>query len=207
MRLYLGRLAMVLFTCTFLISCANSKLSRTWTDPKYSGSQYGNLLVIGATEDDSIRRTFEKKFVEKLEAAGIKAVESSSVMSKDQKIDKETILAVVAKTGVDGVLLTYLVAVREKDVASPSVDYTPVDDYRGGTTPDLSSLPGYGSSGTQYYSTRVKVRLETNLYDAETEQKVWSAQSTTLNPKSDTALIDSVIEVFTKDLKKNKLIP
>ena len=207
MRLYPQRLAIALFTSTFLISCASSKLSRSWTNPQYRGSQYDNLLVIGAAEDDNIRRTFEKKFVETLEAAGIKAVESSSVMAKDQKIDKEDILAVVKKTGVDGVLLTYLVAVKEKDVTSPSVNYSPANDYRGGTIPDLSSLPGYGSSGTQYYSTRVKVRLETNLYDAKTEQKVWSAQSTTLNPKSDTALIDSVIEVFTKDLKKNKLIP
>ena len=49
--------------------------------------------------------------------------------------------------------------------------------------------------------------METNLYDAKTEQKVWSARSTSLNPKSDTALIDSVIELITKDLKKNKLIP
>ena len=207
MRLSGGRLAIVLFTGIFLFSCAGTKLSRTWIDPKYSGSQYDNLLVIGAAEDDNIRRTFEKKFVEKLEAAGIRAVESSSVMSKDQKIDKESILAVVEKTGVDGVLLTYLVAVKEKDVASPSVDYSPANDYGGGTVPNLSSLPGYGSSGTQYYSTRVRVRLETNLYDAKTEQKVWSAQSTTLNSKSDTALIDPVIELITKDLKKNKLIP
>jgi hypothetical protein len=207
MGLHLKRLVIVLFTCACLISCASSKLSRSWTDPQYRGSQYDNLLIIGATEDDNIRRTFEKQFAEKLEAAGIKAVESSSVMSKDQKIDKESILAVVARTGVDGVLLTYLVAVKEKDAASPSVNYTPTDDYRGGTTPDLSSLPGYGSPGAQYSATRVKVRLETNLYDAKTEQKVWSARSITLNPKSDTALIDSVIEVFTKDLKKNKLIP
>ena len=207
MRLYLARLAIVLLTCIFLISCAESKLSRSWTDPKYRGSQYVNLLVIGVAEDENTRRSFEKKFAEKLEAAGIRAVESSSVMSKDQKIDKETILAVVEKTGVDGVLLTYLVAVKEKDVASPSVDYSPANDYGGGTVPNLSSLPGYGSSGTQYYSTRVRVRLETNLYDAKTEQKVWSAQSTTLNSKSDTALIDPVIELITKDLKKNKLIP
>jgi len=163
-------------------------------------------LVIGAAEDERLRRSFEKKFVEELEAAGIKAVESSSVMSKDQKIDKETILAAVEKTGADGVLLTYLVAVKEKEVSTPSVTYSPVDDYHGGSIPDLSSGPGYRSE-TQYYSTRVKVHLETNLYDAKTEQKVWSARSRTLNPKSDTALIDSVIEVLAKDLKKNKLIP
>jgi len=206
MQVHLGRLAMVVFVCLFLISCTKTKLTHTWIDTKYRGSQFSNLLVIGAAEDENIRRSFEKKLVENLEAAGIEAVASSSVMSKDQKIDKETALAVAEKTGVDGVLLTYLVAVKEKEVTSPSVTYTPVDDYRGGSIPDLS--PAYNDrSETQYYSTRVKVRLETNLYDAKTEQKVWSARSRTLNPKSDSALMDSVIDSLVKDLKKNKLLP
>lgn len=206
MQVYLGRLATVLFPCLLMISCTNSKLSRTWTDPKYRGSQYSNLLVIGAAEEESTRRFFEKKFVEKLEAAGSKAVESSSVMSKDQKIDKETILSVVAKTRVDGVLLTYLLALKEKEVANPGPTYTRVDDYHGGSGPDLSTAYQYRSE-PRYYTTRVKVRLETNLYDARTEQKVWSARSTTLNPKSDNALMDSVIDALVKDLEKNQLLP
>ena len=206
MKLYLGWSAMALITCLFLVSCASSKVTSTWTDPKYRGSQYSNLLVIGAAEKENIRRSFEKKFVEKLEAAGIKAVESSSVMSKDEKIDKETILPVVEKTGADGVLLTHLVSVKDKEVPSPSGTYQSGANYPYGLTPEIFSATGSGSD-SQYYSTRVKVRLETNLYDVKTEQKVWSARSTTLNPKSDTALIDSVIEVLVKDLKKNRLIP
>ncbi len=206
MQLYLNRLAIAAFTCLFLISCSTTKLTSTWTDPKYRGSQYSHLLVIGVAEQEDIRRSFEEKFVERLEAGGIKAVESSSVMSKDQKIDKETILAVVEKTGVDGVLLTYLLAVKEKEVTSPGPTYSRADDYHGGTIPDLSSAYDY-RSGPQYYTTRVKVRLETNLYDAKTEQKVWSARSRTLNPKSQTALMDSVIDSLVKDLKKNKLLP
>ena len=206
MQLYLGRSAVALITCLFLVSCASSKVTSTWTDPKYRGSQYSNLLVIGAAEKENIRRSFEKKFVEKLEAAGVKAVGSSSVMSKDEKIDKETILAVVEKTGADGVLLTHLVSVKDKEVPSPSGTYQSGANYPYGLTPEIFSATGSGSD-SQYYSTRVKVRLETNLYDVKTEQKVWSARSTTLNPKSDTALIDSVIEVLVKDLKKNRLIP
>lgn len=206
MQLYLGRFASAILTCLILISCASTKLTRTWTDPKYRGSQYSDLLVIGVAEQEDIRRSFEKKFAEKLEKVGIKAVESSTVMSKDQKIEKEAVLAVVERTGVDGVLLTYLVAVKEKEVASPSATYAPVDDYHGGSAQDMFSAYEKGPA-TQYYSTRVKVRLETNLYDAKTEQKVWSARSRTLNPKSDTALMDSVIDALVKDLKKNKLLP
>lgn len=206
MQLYLGRFASAVLTCLILISCTSTKLTRTWTDPKYRGSQYSDLLVIGVAEQEDIRRSFERKFAEKLEKVGIKAVESSAVMSKDQKIEKEAVLAVVERTGVDGVLLTYLVAVKEKEVASPSATYAPVDDYHGGSAQDMFSAYEKGSA-TQYYSTRVKVRLETNLYDAKTEQKVWSARSRTLNPKSDTALMDSVIDALVKDLKKNKLLP
>ena len=206
MQLYLGRFASAVLTCLILISCTSTKLSRTWTDPKYRGSQYSDLLVIGVAEQEDIRRSFERKFAEKLEKVGIKAVESLAVMSKDQKIEKEAVLAVVERTGVDGVLLTYLVAVKEKEVASPSATYAPVDDYHGGSAQDMFSAYEKGSA-SQYYSTRIKVRLETNLYDAKTERKVWSARSRTLNPKSDTALMDSVIDALVKDLKKNKLLP
>jgi len=188
------------------ISCTTTKITHTWADKSYRGMPFSHILVIGVAEKDETRRSFEEKFVTKLEATGVKGVESSNVMPADEKIDKETILAVVRKTGVDGVLLTYLVAVKEKEVASPSVTYSPADDYHGGSIPDLSSAYDYRSD-TQYYTTRVKVRLETNLYDAKTEKKVWSARSRTLNPKSDTALMDSVIDALVKDLKKNKLLP
>jgi hypothetical protein len=163
-------------------------------------------LVIGVAEKNEIRSSFEERFVAKLKAIGVKGVESSAVMAADEKIDKETILAAVEKTGVDGVLLTYVVAVKEKEVASPGPTYSRVDDYHGGSIPDLSSAHDYKSEA-QYYTTRVKLRLETHLYDAKTEQKVWSARSRTLNPKSDTALMDSVIDALVKDLKKNKLLP
>ena len=186
------------------ISCTTTKITHTWADKSYRGTPFSHILVIGVAEKDETRRSFEEKFVTKLEATGVKGVESLDVMPADEKIDKETILAVVKKTGVDGVLLTYLLAVKEKEVASPgpTPTYSRADDYHGGSIPDLFSASGY-RSGPQYYPTRVKVRLETNLYDAKTEQKVWSARSRTLNPKSDTALIDSVIEVIVKDLKKN----
>lgn len=206
MRILMRGFALTLLTCLVLISCTTTKITHTWADKSYRGWPFSHILVIGVAEKNEIRSSFEEKFVAKLEAAGVKGVESSAVMAAGEKIDKETISAVVEKTGVDGVLLTYLVAIKEKEVASPGATYSRVDDYHGGSIPDLSSARDYRSE-TQYYTTRVKLRLETNLYDAKTEQKVWSARSRTLNPKSDTALMDAVIDALVKDLKKNKLLP
>jgi hypothetical protein len=206
MKLFLRGFVLALLTSLSINSCTTTKITHTWAEKSYRGWPFSHILVIGVAEKNEIRRSFEEKFVAKLEATGVKGVESYAVMAPDEKIDKETILAVVKKTGVDGVLLTYLVAVKEKELASPGPTYSRADDYHGGSIPDLSSAYEY-RSGSQLYTTQVKVRLETNLYDAETEQKVWSARSRTLNPKSDTALMNSVIDALVKDLKKNKLLP
>ena len=206
MKLFLRGFVLALLTSLLIISCTTTKITHTWAEKSYRGWPFSHILVIGVAEKNEIRRSFEEKFVAKLEATGVEGVASCAVMAPDEKIDKETILAVVKKTGVDGVLLTYLVAVKEKELSSPGPTYSRADDYHGGSIPDLSSAYEY-RSGSQLYTTQVKVRLETNLYDAQTEQKVWSARSRTLNPKSDTALMNSVIDALVKDLKNNKLIP
>jgi len=206
MKLFLRGFVLALLTSLLIISCTTTKITHTWAEKSYRGWPFSHILVIGVAEKNETRRSFEEKFVAKLKATGVEGVASYAVMAPDEKIDKETILAVVKKTGVDGVLLTYLVAVKEKELSSPGPTYSRADDYHGGSIPDLSSAYEY-RSGSQLYTTQVKVRLETNLYDAQTEQKVWSARSRTLNPKSDTALMNSVIDALVKDLKKNKLIP
>ena len=206
MKLFLRGFVLALLTSLSIISCTTTKITHTWAEKSYRGWPFSHILVIGVAEKNEVRRSFEEKFVTKLKATGVKGVESYAVMAPDEKINKETILALVEKTGVDGVLLTYLVAVKEKEVASPGPTYAPVDDYHGGSTQDMFSAYEYRSEA-KLYTTQVKVRLETNLFDAKTEQKVWSARSRTLNPKSDTALMDSVIDALVKDLKKNKLLP
>jgi len=206
MKLFLRGFVLALLTSLLIISCTTTKITHTWAEKSYRGWPFSHILVIGVAEKNETRRSFEEKFVAKLKATGVEGVASYAVMAPDEKIDKETILAVVKKTGVDGVLLTYLVAVKEKELSSPGPTYSRADDYHGGSIPDLSSAYEY-RSGSQLYTTQVKVRLETNLYDAQTEQKVWSARSRTLNPKSDTVLMNSVIDALVKDLKKNKLIP
>ena len=57
-----------------------------------------------------------------------------------------------------------------------------------------------------YYTKHKRVKLETNLYDAKTEQLVWSMQSETMNPNSDKDLIDAKIKAVIKRLKEQKLI-
>jgi hypothetical protein len=187
--------------------CTPTKITNTWKDDGYRGAPFSDLFVIGVAKEENTRRAFENKFVEKLQAAGVQAVASSSVMPSDQKIEKEAILAAIEKLEIDAVLITRLVSLTEEEIRSPSTsEYGRRDDYHGRYYGDYSTAYGY-TRQPAHYTTSVRVGLETKLYDVGTEKLVWAAASKTANPKSKIKLFDSVIEALVRDLKKNKLLP
>ena len=199
--------AFALFASFLFSSCATTKITETWKDDGYRGAPFSDLFVIGVAKEEKTRRSFENKFVEKLKAAGIQAVASSSVMESDQKIEKAAILAAIEKLDIDAVLVTRLVSLKEEEIRSPATgEYGGPGDYHGRYYGDYGTAYGYSRQPTQY-TTSVRVGLETKLYDAGTEKLIWAATSKTANPKSNIKLFEAVIEALVRDLKKNKLLP
>ena len=206
MRSSIRFIAIVAFTFLLLSFCSTTQTTNTWVDQSYRGSPVSDVLVIAVSKDGNLRRSFENKFVQKLKATGVRAVPSAAEMPLDQKMEKEAVLAIVKKLGVDSVLVTHLVSVKEKDVSTPAAEYRPADDYHRGQAEFYQDVYDY-SRQPQYYPTRVKVRLESKLYDVKTEKPIWSAQSKTLDPQSTMELFDAAIEAFVRNLKENKLLP
>ena len=196
-----------LFVSLLFFSCSTTKITETWKDPRYRGAPFSDLFVIGVAKEENTRRSFENKFAEKLRAAGVQAVASSSVMKSDQKIEKATILAAIEKLDIDAVLVTRLISLKEEEIRSPPAgDYGDPDDYHGRYYSDYNRAYDDAHQPAQY-TTSVRVGLETKLYDVKTEKLIWAATSKTANPKSKIKLFDAVIEALVKDLKKNKLLP
>ena len=196
-----------IFASLLFFSCATTKITETWKDHRYRGTPFSDLFVIGVAKEENTRRSFENKFVEKLQAAGVQAVASSSVMESDQKIEKATILAAIEKLDIDAVLVTRLISLKEREIRSPSTsEQGRPDDYQGRYYSDYSTAYGYAHQPAQY-TTSVRVGLETKLYDVKTEKLIWAASSKTANPKSKMKLFDAVVEALVRDLKNNKLLP
>ena len=192
-----------------LFSCSTTQTTDTWVDPSYRGSPVSSVFVIAVTKDGNLRRSFENKFVQQLKATGVRAFPSASEMKLDQKIEKEAVLAIVEKLGADSVLVTHLVSMKEKEVSTPSATSTRAtpDDYHGGTYYEAVAQAYDTSAGAQYNPTRVKVRLESKLYEVKTEKPIWSSQSKTIDPQSTMQLFDSAIAAFIRNLKQNRLLP
>jgi hypothetical protein len=202
-------IAIAVFAFLLLLSCSTTQTTNTWVSPSYRGSPVSNVFVIAVTKNKDLRRSFENKFVQQLKATGVRAFPSSSEMKLDQKIEKEAVLAIVEKLGADSVLVTHLVSMEEKETRTPSATSTQdrPDDYHGGTYYESVAQAYDTSAGAQYNPTRVKVRLESKLYEVKTEKPIWSSQSKTIDPQSTMELFDSAIAAFIRNLQQNKLLP
>jgi hypothetical protein len=192
----------LLLVTAVLISCTTAKPTMEWKDPNYAGGPFENTLIVGIANQKTVRRNFENTFVDRLGEDNIKATASFAVIPSEVRPTEESIRAVINDIKFDSVLVTHLVGVEEKEVYRPPT-YR-MDPYRG-----FYSYYGYVGGYIYepgYYTRHEQVKLETNLYDTQTEQLVWSMQSETMNPNSDKALIDAKIKTVIKHLKSQGLI-
>jgi len=194
--------ACVVLSGVLIIACGGTKLNTTKVDEARLGKPVSDILVIAITYEKELRHSFEDKFVAQFKTAGIEAVSSADVIpiSEKQQLEKDAILKAVNKFENDAVIIIHMVGVEEKEIItrSPSSGRGYYGHY----------LWAYGNTHQPgYSSTRITVRLATNLYDVKTEKLIWSGKSETLRPDSVNQIIDDVIKVVIQDLQKNKLLP
>jgi hypothetical protein len=165
-----------------LASCASTQLVNEWQAPEYQGVGFHKILVIGISEEEGNRRTFEDVLARKLIEHGVEAMPGYRFLPKtDQAADEQTLLAAVRDSGADAVLMTRLVRVKDE------IRYTP--GYSSGYV-DSFGRPGYygyyRSAWSYYQPPRVDryqvAVLETNLWDAKSQSLAWSGTTETFDP-------------------------
>jgi len=185
-------------------ACSKTSITDTWKDPAYTDGPMTSVLVIAVARDRIARRNYEESFVMTLERNHVKAYSSYSE-SADDPVTREDIINMVKKLDVKYVLITTLIGVDKEEKYHPPQTYvTPRMGlgyygyyYRAY---DVVHEPGY-------YTTNVKVSLETTVYQAETGKPIWMAQSQTMNPDSAGEVVKSVIPKLVKAMKADGLLP
>jgi hypothetical protein len=195
-----------LLVASILVACGTTtEIPNAWHNPAHEGSPYQKVFVIGVGENDTNRRLFEDQFAAALSGKGGIALPSYGELPHSERLTEAQIRGAIRGGGFDGVVVTRLLGVEEKTEYVPPRTYTVPRHYGGyygyyGSSWDVVHEPGY-------YQTHTIVRLETNLYDVESGELVWSGQSETFNPSSLTDIIDSVTKAVAKRLRKDSLIP
>lgn len=204
LRLYL--LFLYLTVAILLSSCASTSLTNAWHDQSYSGTNsLDDVLVIAVTEEETSRRLYEDGFVAKLAESGVRGVPSYSLQISDIEPTKQAVQTAVAMANARFVLITRHLTTDKKQHYSPPqplyVDpyYSRVHRYYPMAYREVRYSPGYTYTVTM-------VSIESNLYDAQTEKLIWSAQSKSVDPKMSKSYFDGLVNVFAKDLQDKKLL-
>jgi len=187
-----------------LCGCATSELTNTWKDPQYRGGPVKRIMVVGISNQTSVRRTFEDTFAEILKANGVAAVASHTLIAEDGQIAEERLRAAVDQAGADSVLITRMVE-RQTDTAVTAPP-PPIGAYR------RVGYSGYYSGAWIGHYEPVTVQefhyvvLETTLFVTEHPEPVWSGTTRTQESKDIRAATEGFAKPVIAAMKKEGLI-
>lgn len=177
-----GLLMALIFT-----SCSPTmKITGNWMNKDYMGKgKYQKVFLMTISSNPGAVQSVENALAKAAIAEGITPIKSYEVFGPNypkQNTTQEEIIAKIKATGCDAVFTSSLVDVKSETRYVPgTTSYAPSYGYYGyGGYYGMSSYyyePGYYTEDRTYY-------IESNLYDAETQEIVWSVQSEAYNPSN-----------------------
>lgn len=203
---------LVLVLLFALASCSPStKMLGSWTGPNTPTEGYNSIFVTAITDNLVARQTIENDIDALLDNKGIVAISSFDIIPPGFKATpekKEQVVSQIRAGGSDAILtIALLDQTSETRYVPGTTMYSPMS-YGG----YYGRFYGYYSYYNPvmydpgYYATDKKYYIEMNLYDVETEQLVWSAQSETTNPSSIETFSSSFSSLIVNQLIKDGII-
>jgi hypothetical protein len=200
------------FCALAVLPVANAKAVKllvSWKNPDYSGHKPRRILVIGMSENPEIRADFEDDLSSAIASDGLEAVPGNSVLFRPHsaEMDPDYLKGQIRDFKIDAVLVSRLVKVDKKTTYIPGHSYAVPYAY-------YHSFYGYyGTVYRQVYTPDylredTTVRVETNFYAANASdgELIWTGTSDSFNPKSAQKVIDGVVKLIVKELKKQEIL-
>lgn len=193
-------------------ACAPStKITGSWKAPESKEGGYKNIFVTALTDRLVARQTIENDLDELFQKDGIQASSSFEIIPPGFKAspeNKDKTVKAIQDAGHDAILTVALLDQTSETRYVPGTTmYSPMGygGYYGGFYGYYSYYnpvmydPGYYTTDKNYY-------IEMNLYDAQTEALVWSAQSETTNPSSIESFSKTFAESVGYQMQKDGII-
>jgi hypothetical protein len=195
----------------FFTSCGpGTRMTATWKNPEYSRTEKPKKLFIAVlTQKLEVRQMMENQLGDAAMARGLKILKSyerfppSTVLN--QNISNADAIKSIQEAGCDAILLVTMLDKQEKTryvegstYVYPGTTYGWYNTYDAyyGHYQEVVTTPGYYTTDTEYY-------LETSLFDAKTNQLVWTGQSVTYSPPSVNKFVSEFKMVLLNQLKKD----
>jgi hypothetical protein len=206
-RLTLRR-ALQLAGALALCACAatGERIVKVYEDRAALNAPYSRILVVGAHAQAGTRRTFEDHVVRALAALGTEARSSLAVMGEAQAIDRDAVVAAVRASGADAVLVTRVVDIETQSEVEQGQPQAEVRRRSDVPMADFFRYEYAESPDAMTVTTVRTVILETDVYDAASEKKVWAVESTSFDKQTAYGVIEEVAQTISAELASDGLI-
>jgi hypothetical protein len=185
-----------------LSACAPAtRLTATWKDPSVPPPmKFNRILIVAQMSDQAVRRSIETRLAQRLSNAQPSYTVLSDAEAKSDDHGKEKI----SKAGYDGAVVIRFARVDKQATYVPGTSWWGPAPY--GT---WSGYYGYGwgmAYSPGYVQRDTVVSLESNVYSIVQDKLLWASRSETINPESAQHLVDSVLDVTVKEMKRQKVL-
>lgn len=199
LRLFIGLLLL-----TGIWSCStNTMVTGSWHKDNTTANGYKNIFVAAITSNITAKQAVENGLQTQLQQEGLTVEKSIDVFPPDFSTQtgqkRDLIIGKIQRTNADGILTIALLRKETETRYEPGGGYWNPGlrygyynnfwSYYNNWYPSVYA-PGYYDQQKVYY-------IETNLYNAKTEELIWAAQSKTYDP----ANIDDFLKGYTKAIK------
>lgn len=179
-------------------SSARTSVTQVWKAP-VGIAPMKSIVVFAAHLDEANRRTLEDAYVTELAKHDVAAKQSYTIFPGEPP-PRDEAREVLRKAGLEGILVSTLRSVKEKQTYVPG--YYQGDFWSG------YYGPGWGTWSPGYVFTDEIVNVDTTLWDTRTgDQLVFAITTETTNPSSGKDFVPSVVHTVVSALDKQRLIP
>jgi len=191
---------------------ASTDFTGTWKNEQAESGDIQTILVTALTSRVNVRQTAEDDLAAALQTMGYKTVKSLDVMppkfTETKELNKEALFAKIEETGADAILTVALIHEETENRYAPgSTPYAPMRFGYYGNFWGYYNAWYPALTATGYYEEDKIYFIETNLYDATTQELLWSGQSQTYNPGSLSRFSKEFATVVVSEMEKAGVLP
>lgn len=202
---HLSKLAIL--AVVVLAACASSdSLVKLYEDVDFDAGPFDHVLIVGAYNDIILRRQGENALAAVISATGSEATPSLAVMEAASGLDRDSVVAAAGRTGADAVLLTRVLDVEHRIINVSGQETTIAQRRDDIPLVDFFRYDYVTYSDPMTYSAVRTVILSSDLYDVDSEERIWSVESTSFEKETTDEIIDGASRRIAAQLRADGLI-
>lgn len=207
-------ISFVLITASIIFySCGSGqRVTNSWVNKDaFKGQKYNKIFIAALTENQTAKKIVEDDLANAVTQEGFVAIKSYTVFPQKfsgSKPSKEDLVKKIRELGCDGIFAVSLLDSKTESRYVPgTVMYDPYPHYpyyRGFGYYYSYWAPTVYSPG--YYTTDHTYYIEGNLFDAKSEDILWSVQSESYNPSDLDHFSENYSKLIISQLYKDGLL-